>query len=68
MKKNSAFDLICMIIDNPDFADKIADNSMIEFVEKDFKSKKRYPRNSKLIKVKNEIEIINRHTTAQYKK
>jgi len=29
-----------MIIENPDFADKIAEISMIEFVEKDFEVKK----------------------------
>lgn len=53
------FDLIRKIIDNPDLADKIPDNSVIEFVEKDFEVKKKnYARNSKLIKVKNEIEII----------
>jgi len=28
-----------MIIDNSDFADKIADTSMIEFVEKNFEKK-----------------------------
>jgi len=50
------FDLIRKIIENPDLADKIPDNSVIEFVEKDFEvRKKSYPR--KLIKVKNEIEI-----------
>jgi len=53
------FDLIHKIIDNPDLADKIPDNSTIEFIEKDFETKKKsYPKNSKLIKVKNEIEII----------
>jgi hypothetical protein len=52
------FDLIRKIIENPDLADKIPENSVIEFVEKDFEVKKKsYPRNSKLIKVKNEIEI-----------
>lgn len=52
------FDLIRKIIENPDLADKIPDNSVIEFVEKDFEVKKKsYPGNSKLIKVKNEIEI-----------
>jgi hypothetical protein len=43
------FDLIRKIIENPDLADKIPDNSVIEFVEKDFEvKKKKYPRNSKL--------------------
>jgi hypothetical protein len=52
------FDLIHKIIENPDLADKIPDNSVIEFVEKDFEVKKKsYGRNSKLIQVKNEIEI-----------
>ena len=52
------FDLIRKIIENPDLADKIPDKSVIEFVEKDFEVKKKsYSRNSKLIKVKNEIEI-----------
>jgi hypothetical protein len=52
------FDLIRKIIDKPDLAEKIPDNSVIEFVEKDFEVKKKsYARNSKLISVKNEIEI-----------
>ena len=52
------FDLIRKIIENPDLADRIPDNSMIEFVEKDFEvRKKKYSKNSKLIKVKNAIEI-----------
>ena len=52
------FDLIQKIIDNPILADKIPDNSVIEFVEKDFEVRKKgYAKNSKLIKVKNEIEI-----------
>lgn len=52
------FDLIRKIIENPDLADKIPDNSVIEFIEKDFEVKrKKYSRNSKLIKVKNAIEI-----------
>ena len=52
------FDLIRKIIENPDLADKIPDYSVIEFVEKDFEIKKKsYARNSKLILVKNEIEI-----------
>jgi beta-xylosidase len=52
------FDLIQKIIDNPVLADKIPDNSVIEFVEKDFEVRKKgYAKNSKLIKVKNEIEI-----------
>ena len=52
------FDLIRKIIENPDLADKIPDNSIIEFVEKDFEVKKKsYSGNSKLIKVKNSIEI-----------
>lgn len=52
------FDLIQKIIDNPDLADKIPDNSEIEFVDKDFEVRKKgYAKNSKLIKVKNEIEI-----------
>jgi len=52
------FDLIRKINDNPKLADKIPDNSIIEFVEKDFEVKKQsYARNSKLIKVKNEIEL-----------
>ena len=52
------FDLIRKIIDNPDLVDKIPDNAVIEFVEKDFEVKKKsYAKNSKLIKVKNEIEI-----------
>jgi hypothetical protein len=52
------FDLIRKIIKNPDLADKIPDNSVIEFVEKDFEVKKKsYAKNSKLINVKNEIEI-----------
>jgi hypothetical protein len=52
------FDLIRKIIENPDLADKIPDKSMIEFVEKDFEIRKKgYEKNSKLIKVKNEIEI-----------
>jgi len=53
------FDLIRKIIKNPDMADKIPDNAIIEFVEKDFEvRKKSYAKNSKLINVKNEIEII----------
>jgi hypothetical protein len=53
------FDLIRKIIENPGLTDKIPDNSVIEFVEKDFEVKKKsYAKNSKLIKVKNEIEII----------
>ncbi|MGM0532276.1 MAG: hypothetical protein ACQER7_13100 [Bacteroidota bacterium] len=52
------FDLIRKIIENPDLADKIPDKSMIEFVEKDFEyRKKNHPKNTKLIQVKNEIEI-----------
>ena len=52
------FDLIRKIIENPDLLDKIPDNSMIEFVEKDFEVKKKnYAKNSKFFKVKNEIEI-----------
>lgn len=52
------FDLIRKIIENPDLADKIPDNSMIEFVEKDFEVKRKsYAKNSKFFKVKNEIEI-----------
>ena len=52
------FDLIRKIIENPDLADKIPDNSMIEFVEKDFEVKKKsYAKNSILIEVKNDIEI-----------
>lgn len=52
------FDLIRKIIDNPDLIDKIPDKSEIEFVEKDFEVKKKgYAKNSKLIKVKNDIEI-----------
>ena len=52
------FDLIRKIIENPDLADKIPDNSVIEFVEKDFEvRKKKYSKNSKLINVKNAIEI-----------
>ena len=52
------FDLIRKIIENPDLADNIPDKSMIEFVEKDFEIRKKgYEKNSKLIKVKNEIEI-----------
>ncbi len=53
------FDLIRKIIKNPDLADKIPDNAIIEFVEKDFEVRKKgYAKNSKLINVKNEIEII----------
>jgi hypothetical protein len=53
------FDLIQKIIDTPGLADKIPDNSEIEFVEKDFEVRKKgYAKNSKLIKVKNEIEIL----------
>jgi len=45
------FDLIRKIIENPDLADRIPDNSVIEFVEKDFEvRKKAYAKNSKLIK------------------
>lgn len=52
------FDLIRKIIDNPDLVDKIPDNSVIEFIEKDFEVKKKsYAKNSKLIKVKNEMDI-----------
>jgi hypothetical protein len=52
------FDLIRKIIENPDLADKIPDNSVIEFVEKDFEVKKKsYAKNSILIDVKNDIEI-----------
>ena len=52
------FDLIRKIIENPNSADKIPDNSVIEFVEKDFEVKRKsYAKNCKLIKVKNEIEI-----------
>lgn len=52
------FDLIRKIIENPDLADKIPDNSVIEFVEKDFEVKRKsYAKNSKFFKVKNEIEI-----------
>ena len=50
--------MIRKIIENPDLLDKIPDNSMIEFVEKDFEVKKKnYAKNSKFFKVKNEIEI-----------
>lgn len=52
------FDLIRKIIDNPELVDKIPDNSVIEFIEKDFEVKKKsYAKNSKLIKVKNEMDI-----------
>jgi len=52
------FDLIRKIVENPALADKIPDNSVIEFVEKDFEvRKKKYSKNSKLINVKNAIEI-----------
>lgn len=52
------FDLIRKIIENPDLADKIPDNSVIEFLEKDFEVKRKsHAKNIKLIKVKNEIEI-----------
>jgi hypothetical protein len=52
------FDLIRKIIDDPSLADKIPDNCEIEFVEKDFEIKvKEYPKNVKVLKVKNEIEI-----------
>lgn len=52
------FDLIRKIIKNPALADKIPDKSVIEFIEKDFGVKKKsYAKNSKLIIVKNEIEI-----------
>jgi hypothetical protein len=52
------FDLLRKIIDAPDLANKIPNNSVIEFVEKDFEIKKKtYAKNSKLIKVQNEIEI-----------
>ncbi len=34
------FDLIRKILKNPELADKIPDNSVIEFVEKDFEVKK----------------------------
>jgi len=52
------FDLVRKIIENPDLADKIPDKSVIEFIEKDFEIRKKgFEKNSKLIKVKNEIEI-----------
>ena len=52
------FDLIRKIIENPALADKIPDNSEIEFIEKDFEVKRKgYAKNSKLIKVKNDIDI-----------
>lgn len=52
------FDLIRKIIENPHLVDRIPDNCVIEFVEKDFEIRKQnYAENSKLIKVKNEIEI-----------
>ena len=52
------FDLIRKIIENPALADKISDNSEIEFIEKDFEVKRKgYAKNSKLIKVKNDIDI-----------
>lgn len=52
------FDLIRKIIENPNLADKIPDNSEIEFVEKDFEVRnKSYAKNSILIEVKNDIEI-----------
>ena len=52
------FDLIRKIIENPDLAEKIPDKSTIEFVEKDFEYRqKNQAENTKLIQVKNEIEI-----------
>lgn len=52
------FDLVRKIIENPDLAEKIPDKSTIEFVEKDFEYRqKNQTENTKLIQVKNEIEI-----------
>ena len=52
------FDLVRKIIENPDLAEKIPDKSTIEFVEKDFEYRqKKQTENTKLIQVKNEIEI-----------
>lgn len=53
------FDLIREIIKNPDLAEKIPNNSSIEFIEKDFETRKKsYPKNSKLLRVKNQIDIF----------
>ena len=60
------FDLIRKIIDKPDLADKIPDNSIIEFVEKDFEVKKKsYARNSKLIKARSNCVAVLQESTTQ---
>ncbi len=52
------FDLVRKIIENPELIEKIPDNSVIEFVEKDFElKKKKYAKNSKLVRVNNEIKL-----------
>ena len=53
------FDLIRTIIDNPNLLDNLPDHCEIEFVEKDFPSKnKHYGKRSKLVKVKNKLELV----------
>jgi len=52
------FDLIRKIIDNPRVIDNLPDNCEIEFIEKDFPGKKVYPKKSKLVKVKNDLELV----------
>ena len=53
------FDLIRKIIDDPSLVENLPDNCEIEFIEKDFPViKKNYPRKSKLVKVKNDFELV----------
>ena len=53
------FDLVRKIIDNPSVIENIPDNCEIEFIEKDFPGrKKNYPKKSKLVKVKNDLELV----------
>ena len=53
------FDLVHKIIDNLAIIENIPDNCEIEFIEKDFPGrKKKYSRKSKLVKVKNDLELV----------
>ena len=53
------FDLIRKINDNPSLINSLPDNCEIEFIEKDFPGKKKaYPKKSKLVKVKNDLELV----------
>jgi hypothetical protein len=53
------FDLIHKIIDDPSLINDFPKHCEIEFIEKDFPlTKKDYPKKSKLIKVKNDLELV----------